>query len=130
MLFRPCIDLHNGKVKQIVGSTLDTDNLKENFVAENQPAWYAKLFESLNLRGGHVIMLGKGNEEAALSALRAWPGGMPVGGGINEENANVYLENGASQVIVTSTLFEDNRFSLSRAESLAREITQLVFFNR
>ena len=129
MLFRPCIDLHSGKVKQIVGSTLETGDLKENFVADKSPAWYAELFSSLELKGGHVIMLGKGNEEAALEALRAYPGGMSVGGGIDETNAGIYLENGASQVIVTSALFKDGSFSFDRARSLARQIgkDRLIF---
>ncbi|MBR6772635.1 MAG: phosphoribosylformimino-5-aminoimidazole carboxamide ribotide isomerase [Clostridia bacterium] len=129
MLFRPCIDLHNGKVKQIVGSTLETDSLKENFVAQAPPSRYAELFKSLGLRGGHVIMLGKGNEEAALEALRAYPGGMSVGGGINEENADLFLKNGASQVIVTSALFENDRFSFSRARALSEAIgrDRLIF---
>ena len=129
MLFRPCIDLHNGKVKQIVGSTLDTDELKENFVADKAPSWYATLFKDLGLKGGHVVMLGKGNEDAALEALRAYPNGMSVGGGINEKNAHLYLENGASQVIVTSSLFENDSFSISRAEALAKAIgrEKLIF---
>ena len=122
MLFRPCIDLHKGKVKQIVGSTLDTDGLKENFVAEKSPDWYAELFKSLNLTGGHVIMLGPGNEDAALCALGAYPGGMSVGGGINETNAEKFLRGGARQVIVTSTLFENGSFSYGRAEALAKAI--------
>ncbi|MBQ1956063.1 MAG: phosphoribosylformimino-5-aminoimidazole carboxamide ribotide isomerase [Clostridia bacterium] len=122
MLFRPCIDLHSGKVKQIVGSTLETDSLKENFVADAPPAWYAELFKSLGLKGGHVIMLGKGNENAALEALGAFPKGMSVGGGINEENARLFLEKGASQVIVTSALFENNSFSFARAKALADAI--------
>lgn len=122
MLFRPCIDLHSGKVKQIVGSTLETDSLKENFVADAPPAWYAELFKNLGLKGGHVIMLGKGNEEAALEALRVYPGGMSVGGGINESNAGLFLENGASQVIVTSALFENDSFSFERAKELADSV--------
>lgn len=35
-VFRPCIDLHNGEVKQIVGGTLhedDASRLKTNFIA-------------------------------------------------------------------------------------------------
>ena len=75
-LFRPCIDLHDGKVKQIVGGTLTTSSstLKTNFVADQPPAYFAELYRKHRLEGGHVIMLGKGNAEAAKEALRAWPG--------------------------------------------------------
>jgi len=86
MRFRPCIDLHDGKVKQIVGSTLsddDPDGLKENFVAARPPSYFAELFKKDRLTGGHVIMLGPGNEQAAAEALSAWPGGLQLGGGIN-----------------------------------------------
>ncbi len=129
MLFRPCIDLHGGKVKQIVGSTLETENLKENFVAEKPPRWYAELFKANNMPGGHVIMLGPGNRDAALEALGAYPGGMSVGGGINEDNAEIFLSNGASHVIVTSALFENSRFSFERARELADRIgrDRLIF---
>lgn len=122
MLFRPCIDLHNGKVKQIVGSTLDTELLRENFVAEKSPSWYAELFRSLGLPGGHVIMLGPGNREAALEALSAYPGGLSVGGGINEHNAREFLDAGASAVIVTSALFEQGRLSRGRVRALSEAI--------
>jgi phosphoribosylformimino-5-aminoimidazole carboxamide ribotide isomerase len=106
--FRPCIDLHAGRVKQIVGSTLlDEGSMpKENFVSEQPASYYAELYKADGLLGGHVIMLGKGNEVAAREALRAFPGGLHIGGGIHPENAASYLEAGASHVIVTSYLFD------------------------
>jgi phosphoribosylformimino-5-aminoimidazole carboxamide ribotide isomerase len=111
--FRPCIDLHNGKVKQIVGGTLrdDSKGLVENFVSDRDAAYYATLFKKDGLTGGHVIMLGPGNEAAALQALRAYPGGLQIGGGITPENAAFYLEQGASHVIVTSYVFNGGVFN-------------------
>ncbi|QTN30830.1 phosphoribosylformimino-5-aminoimidazole carboxamide ribotide isomerase [Akkermansiaceae bacterium] len=105
--FRPCIDLHGGKVKQIVGGSLRDDGSapKENFVSEHPPAWFAGKFREDRLMGGHVIMLGKGNEAAAAEALAAWPGGMQIGGGIHAGNAAEWIDAGASHVIVTSALF-------------------------
>ncbi len=111
--FRPCIDLHEGKVKQIVGGSLRDDGTapRENFVSEKPPAWFAETFRLDGLAGGHVIMLGKGNETAAREALAAWPGGLQVGGGICPANAAAWLEAGASHVIVTSALFgADGKF--------------------
>ncbi|MCR8656392.1 phosphoribosylformimino-5-aminoimidazole carboxamide ribotide isomerase [Paenibacillus endoradicis] len=106
MKFRPCIDLHDGKVKQIVGETLN-NQLVENFVSEYSSSYYAKLFEKDQLRGGHVIMLGPNNEAAAKEALSAYPGGLQVGGGITASNALQYLDAGASHIIVTSYIFKD-----------------------
>ncbi|MFA7183750.1 MAG: phosphoribosylformimino-5-aminoimidazole carboxamide ribotide isomerase [Victivallales bacterium] len=106
MKFRPCIDLHQGKVKQIVGATLsDNGGVRTNFESVHDSAYYAKLYRKDRLRGGHVIMLGPGNEEAAERALAAYPGGLQVGGGINCDNARQWLEAGASQVILTSCIF-------------------------
>jgi phosphoribosylformimino-5-aminoimidazole carboxamide ribotide isomerase len=119
--FRPCIDLHDGQVKQIVGSSLsDTGSgLKTNFVSDRDPAWYAWQYQSDGLTGGHVILLGPGNEAAAKSALGAYPGGLQVGGGIRPCNAAEYLEAGASHVIVTSYLFEtDGTFSATRLQKM------------
>src|SRR5690348_18150269 len=99
-MFRPCIDLHEGKVKQIVGGTLGDAGLRTNFVSEKSPAWFAELYRRDGLKGGHVIMLGAGNETAARTALGAFPGGMHVGGGINATNARDWLDAGASHVIV------------------------------
>jgi phosphoribosylformimino-5-aminoimidazole carboxamide ribotide isomerase len=99
--FRPCIDLHAGSVKQIVGGTLSTtseDALKTNFTSEHPSAYYASLYKEHNLTGAHVIMLGPGNDAAAKEALAAWPGGMQVGGGITEKNAAEWIEAGADKV--------------------------------
>src|SRR5262245_35925061 len=103
-MFRPCIDLHEGKVKQIVGGTLgdDTAQLRTNFVSGRSAASYAALYKQDNLRGGHLIMLGSGNDAAAREALQAYPGGLQIGGGLNLDNAKAWLEAGASHVIVTS----------------------------
>ena len=125
MRFRPCIDLHSGKVKQIVGSTLrdeDPQAVKENFVAQHPPAWFARLFRDDQLTGGHVIMLGPGNEEAAREALAAWPGGLQVGGGITAENAGDWLDAGASHVIVTSYVFRDGKVDQGRLERLVKAV--------
>ena len=98
--FRPCIDLHAGSVKQIVGGTLSTDDsaLKTNFTSEHPSAYYADLYRRHNLTGSHVIMLGPGNDIAAREALAAWPGGLQIGGGINETNAKSWIEAGADKV--------------------------------
>ena len=123
--FRPCIDLHQGKVKQIVGGTLRDDGPgpTENFVSEHSSEWFARRFREDNLTGGHVIKLGPGNEAAAREALAAWPGGLQIGGGIRESNAATWLDAGASHVIVTSALFEPNgKFLEHTLRSLARSI--------
>ena len=106
--FRPCIDLHDGKVKQIVGGTLDSneENLQTNFISDHSPAWFAELYSNDTLRGGHIIKLGPGNDLAAKEALEAYPQGLQIGGGINAENAESWLETGASHVIATSFLFD------------------------
>lgn len=121
-MFRPCIDLHDGKVKQIVGGSL-TDNgagLRTNFVSERPSSWYAELYKRDGLKGGHVIMLGSGNETAAKSALGAYPGGLHVGGGINATNARSYLDAGASHVIVTSWVFREGRLDEARLAELVQ----------
>jgi phosphoribosylformimino-5-aminoimidazole carboxamide ribotide isomerase len=119
-MFRPCIDLHEGKVKQIVGGTLggDPSALQTNFVSERPAAWFAELYKRDGLKGGHVIMLGPGNEAAARAALRAYPGGLQVGGGINLDNAGGWLEAGASHVIVTSWVFREGRLDWERLRNL------------
>ena len=98
--FRPCIDLHAGQVKQIVGGTLDssTSELKTNYVSKHPAGYYAKLYRDNALEGAHVIMLGPKNDEAAQEALAAWPGHLQVGGGINDKNAALWIERGASKV--------------------------------
>lgn len=123
--FRPCIDLHEGKVKQIVGASLRDDGTapRENFVSEKPPAWFAETFRRDHLTGGHVIMLGRGNEVAAKEALAAWPGGMQVGGGIRPGNAAAWIEAGASHVIVTSALFDaDGKFLPRTLDDLVAEV--------
>lgn len=123
--FRPCIDLHDGRVKQIVGSTLEDrkDGPTENFVAEQSAAWFATKYRHDGLAGGHVIKLGPGNDEAAMSALAAYPGGLQIGGGIKSSNAASWLEAGASHAIVTSWLFDDvGRFQTDRLAELVSEI--------
>ena len=121
--FRPCIDLHQGKVKQIVGGTLRDDGPgpRENFVASAGAGEFAAKFRDAGLTGGHVIKLGPGNDVAAREALAAWPGGMQIGGGIHADNAREWLEAGASQVIVTSWLFEGAEFSEERLRRLVGE---------
>jgi phosphoribosylformimino-5-aminoimidazole carboxamide ribotide isomerase len=123
--FRPCIDLHDGKVKQIVGGSLRDDGagLRENFVSEESPASFAARYRADGLLGGHVIKLGAGNDEAAREALAAWPGGLQVGGGIHANNAAEWIAAGAGQVIVTSWLFSaEGRFLPERLEALVRRI--------
>jgi phosphoribosylformimino-5-aminoimidazole carboxamide ribotide isomerase len=119
-MFRPCIDLHEGKVKQLVGGTLsdDLNRIKTNFVAEHSASWYAELYKKDNLGGGHVIMLGPGNEAEARAALHAFPGGLQIGGGINEGNAREWLKAGASHVIVTSSVFRDGNVDWQRLKQL------------
>ncbi len=123
--FRPCIDLHQGKVKQIVGGTLRDDGAgpRENFVSDKAPAWFAESFRDDGLTGGHVIKLGPGNDEAAREALAAWPGGLQIGGGISVANAKQWLDAGASHVIVTSALFDkDGKFLAETLEDLVKAI--------
>ncbi len=123
-LFRPCIDLHEGRVKQIVGGSLRDDGAapRTNFVSPRDASWFAGRYRDDGLVGGHVICLGPGNDEAARSALLTWPGGLQIGGGIDARNAAAWLDCGASAVIVTSWLFVDDALSLSRV----REISALV----
>ncbi len=119
--FRPCIDLHQGQVKQIVGGSLNDDGADTNFVSSHDATYYAELYRQHDLRGGHVIALGPGNQEQALKALNAWPNGLQFGGGVTAENAANYLEAGASHVIVTSYLFENDEFSWDRLEAIKAE---------
>ena len=131
MQFRPCIDIHNGAVKQIVGGSLkDTNNhAMENFVSEYSAAYYAKMYQQLNLKGGHIILLNhkdstffEATRLQALGALRAYPNGMMIGGGINAENAREYLEAGASHVIVTSFVFKDGEVNISNLKNLVAAV--------
>jgi phosphoribosylformimino-5-aminoimidazole carboxamide ribotide isomerase len=120
-MFRPCIDLHDGKVKQIVGGTLaSADSLRTNFVSDKPAAWFAERYRRDQLTGGHVIMLGPGNERAAREALDAYPGGLQIGGGIRADNASAWLDAGASHVIVTSWIFPGGRLDEQRLEALVK----------
>lgn len=123
-MFRPCIDLHEGKVKQIVGGTLSDapGQLRTNFISDRPASWFAELYQRDNLKGGHVIMLGPNNEDAARSALGAFRGGMHVGGGINIANATSWLDAGASHVIVTSWVFRDGHMDEQRLSELVKTI--------
>jgi phosphoribosylformimino-5-aminoimidazole carboxamide ribotide isomerase len=122
-LFRPCIDLHEGKVKQIVGGSLTEQGARENFVSSRPAEWFAHKYQSDGLPGGHIILLGPGNESAATLALRAYPQGMHLGGGVTPKNARHWLDLGASHVIVTSFLFEAGEFSEQRLDEMLREVS-------
>ena len=121
-MFRPCIDLHEGRVKQIVGGTLSDEGAQTNFVSDRPAEWYAKLYRKDDLRGGHVIQLGPGNETAAREALAAFPGGLQLGGGVNADNAAGWLDAGASHVIVTSWIFREGRLDAARLADLVKSI--------
>lgn len=123
--FRPCIDIHKGKVKQIVGSTLcdskeDGSTLVTNFESDKSAGEYANMYKEDGLTGGHVIMLGADplSKAAAIEALHAYPGGLQVGGGINSDNARSYIVEGASHVIVTSYVFNEGKMDLKKLEDL------------
>jgi len=127
MRFRPCIDIHNGKVKQIVGGSLTDvqDQAKENFVSEQDAAFYAELYKKAGIVGGHVILLNsqdspnyEATKQQALLALRTYPGGLQIGGGVNPGNVQEYLEAGASHVIVTSYVFKDGKISWEKLEEM------------
>lgn len=123
--FRPCIDLHEGRVKQIVGGTLDDSGRGpvENFVAEQPARWFAQKYSDDRLTGGHLIKLGPGNDDAARAALAAYPGGLQLGGGITAENAADWIEAGASHVIVTSWLFDQHgRLLTDRLQQLVNTV--------
>ena len=125
--FRPCIDLHQGRVKQIVGSTLTDDPSQgpaTNFESSKPSGEFAAMYRDDKLGGGHVIMLGPGNEEAAKAALQAYPGGLQVGGGINPSNAASYLDAGASHVIVTSYVFRDGQLDRERLAEMVGVVGQ------
>ncbi|MDA9094764.1 phosphoribosylformimino-5-aminoimidazole carboxamide ribotide isomerase [Porticoccaceae bacterium] len=120
--FRPCIDLHQGQVKQIVGGSLTDDGADTNFVSQYDATYYAELYRQHNLTGGHVIALGPNNQQQVLNALAAYPNGLQFGGGVNLENAASYLTAGASHIIVTSYLFEQSEFSWARLEAIKAEV--------
>ena len=127
MEFRPCIDIHNGKVKQIVGGSLkdEGNQAKENFVAEQDAAYFAEFYKKDKIRGVHIILLNpadssyyKETKRQALLALHTYPGGMQVGGGIHAENAKEFIEAGASHVIVTSYVFKDGKVNYENLEKI------------
>ena len=131
MKFRPCIDIHNGHVVQIVGSSLkdEGDSAKENFVSEKGGAYYASMYKDLGLPGGHIIILnGKDSEyynatkNEAINALKSFPGGMQIGGGITAENAKEYIDAGASHVIVTSYVFRDGNICYNNLDRLVKAV--------
>ena len=125
-MFRPCIDLHEGQVKQIIGGSLTDsgETLQTNFIADQPASWYSKLYRSDNLYGAHVIQLGPGNETAAREALAAFPGGLQLGGGVSLANAHAWLDAGASHVIVTSWVFRDGILDEERLNKLVKAIGQ------
>lgn len=127
MKFRPCIDIHNGAVKQIVGGSLQDigNQAKENFVSEYDAAFYAKLYQKYHLKGGHIILLNQkdsayfeATKAQAIEALQAYPKGLMIGGGIDASNAKEYLETGASHVIVTSYVFKNGDVNMNHLKAL------------
>lgn len=131
MKFRPCIDIHNGKVKQIIGGSLrdSGDHAEENFVSKRSAADYARLYRDYGLTGGHIILLNskdspyyEATKAQAMEALQAFPGGMQVGGGITDENAAEYLEAGAGGVIVTSFVFQNGEIVLENLKRLCQAV--------
>lgn len=121
MRFRPCIDLRKGRVVQIVGASLKDRDIRgplTNFETQQSPAHFARMYRQDNLTGGHVISLGPGNHAAAMTALKAFPGGLQMGGGITPENAGTYLDAGASHVIVTSYVFRKGRVDMDRLKAV------------
>ena len=131
MQFRPCIDIHNGKVKQIVGSSLKDKNNEavENFVSEQSAADFARMYQKDGIRGGHIILLNAVDSEfyevtkhQAVEALKAYPGGLQIGGGITAENASFYINMGASHVIVTSYVFKDGKINYDNLDKLVAAV--------
>ncbi|MDP6042069.1 MAG: phosphoribosylformimino-5-aminoimidazole carboxamide ribotide isomerase [Candidatus Latescibacteria bacterium] len=125
MRFRPCIDLRHGRVVQIVGGTLRDDNelgAVTNFETERSSADYAKMYSDDGFLGGHVIALGPGNEAAALAALEAFPGGLHMGGGIRADNGEMFLDAGASHVIVTSYVFREGQVDVDRLNEMVKTV--------
>lgn len=129
MEFRPCIDIHNGRVKQIVGGSLKDQNdvAVENFVSRQDAAFFARLYQEYQIKNGHIILLNPvtsphypETKKQALAALRAYPGGLQVGGGITPENAGEYLNAGASHVIVTSYVFKDGQIQYDKLKNLVK----------
>lgn len=133
MKFRPCIDIHNGKVKQLVGGSLkdEGDVAKENFVATNDSTFFANLYKEEGLKGGHIIILNskdstfyEDSKKQAIDALKAYEGGMQIGGGINAANAKEFIDYGASHVIVTSYIFENGKLSYEKLMRLVDAVSK------
>lgn len=131
MEFRPCIDIHNGQVKQIVGSSLEDqdDQARENFVAVKDARYYAQLYRENGLKGGHIVLLNpasspyyEADRTQALLALAAYPGGLQIGGGVDADNAAAYIEAGASHVIVTSYVFQDGRINMEHLDKICMAV--------
>ncbi len=131
MRFRPCIDIHNGKVKQIVGGSLldEGDYALDNYVSEKNGDYYARLYRDAGLEGGHIILLNPSGSEyyeedvrQASLALRAYPGGLQIGGGMNADNAAFFLKEGASHIIVTSYVFRDGKINWDHLEQMAEAV--------
>lgn len=131
MEFRPCIDIHNGKVKQIVGGSLRDrgDLARENFVSEQDASFFAEMYRDAGLKGGHIILLNpvgssyfEETKRQAIKALRSYPGGLQIGGGITPQNAGEYLDAGASHVVVTSYVFRNGRIDYDRLEEMCRAV--------
>lgn len=129
MRFRPCIDIHNGRVKQIVGGSLDDKSAVENYVSDKDAGYYAAMYKEKGLYGGHIIMLNKpgsaeyeASKAEAKRGLAAYEGGMQIGGGINADNASEFIDAGASHVIVTSYLFNKVKFEFNNLEKLQKRI--------
>jgi phosphoribosylformimino-5-aminoimidazole carboxamide ribotide isomerase len=128
--FRPCIDIHDGHVKQIVGGALTDKGSVDNFVSDKDAAYYAKLYRERNLSGGHIILLNKigtpeyeADKYEAFKALEAFPGGMSIGGGINPDNAKEFLDAGASHVIVTSYVFSDGKINYDKLKKISEKVS-------
>ena len=131
MKFRPCIDIHNGKVKQIVGGSLrdENDTAKENFVSDVDASYYAKLYKDSGIVGGHIILLNGENspyyeetKKQALLALSTYKNGLQIGGGINADNAMEYIKAGATHVIVTSFVFKDGKVNYDNLENISKTV--------
>lgn len=131
MRFRPCIDIHNGKVKQIVGGSLkDQDDFaKENFVSDKDAEWFSRLYQKDGLNGGHIILLNKKGSayyeedvRQAQKALSVFPNGLQIGGGVDDTNADYFIKNGASHVIVTSFVFQDGVINYNNLNKLVEKV--------
>lgn len=131
MEFRPCIDIHNGSVKQIVGSSLkdEGNQATDNFVSTQDGAYYARMYKEAGIKGGHIILLNKSGTEyfeatrnQALLALHEYPGGLQIGGGIDATNAPLYIKEGASHVVVTSYVFSEGRVNYDNLDKLVAAV--------